>query len=388
MDKATFQDKITGSIYGTAFGDALGAPVERMTHQEILNFYKGPVTTVNTKWFKADWPAIDRLNRMRGYGIITDDTLMTLSLMRVYSTESRHLDAYDMAKEFVKEIAFRPRYIPEFDREALILERLFYPEKHIFNRHTLANCEPRDGGQGNMVNCGAAMYISPIGMVNACNPKAAYDEAIDFACGQQLSYGLEAAGVLAACIAKAFEPDASEETIVETAIQWAKDGTKAAIRDVTEVAKALRSRKDDKQYVMDRFFEVILKYSPVGELFNRHIDRVGLPTSNYTPSRLYAIEELPIALGYLLLHAGNPMQAIIDGVNSGRDADSIGVMAGAIAGALYGSSIFDPEEIRTIDAKSRLDLHHCVTRFADTARKIIHEDLEKARHIANVLEGI
>ena len=34
-----------------------------------------------------------------------------------------------------------------------------------------------------MINCGAAMYIAPIGIVNACNPKAAYDEAISFCTG-------------------------------------------------------------------------------------------------------------------------------------------------------------------------------------------------------------
>ena len=96
---------------------------------------------------------------MRGEGIVTDDTLMTLALMNVYCIERRHLDAYDLANEFVKEISFRPKYIPEFGKEAMVMDSLFYPEKHIFNRHVLANCEPREGGYGNMVNCGAAMYI-------------------------------------------------------------------------------------------------------------------------------------------------------------------------------------------------------------------------------------
>ena len=49
-----------------------------------------------------------------------------------------------------------------------------------------------------MVNCGAAMYIAPVGAVNAGDPRRAYDEAIAFASGHQESYGLEAAAVLAA----------------------------------------------------------------------------------------------------------------------------------------------------------------------------------------------
>ncbi len=383
-----FERKTRGVIYGTAFGDALGAPVERLTHQQILDLYGGPVTTVYNKWWKADKNIVDRIDRMRGYGIITDDTLMTQALINVYLIKRDHVDAYDMGDEFIKEIGYRPRYIPEFDREAMLIERLFYPEKHIFNRHGLANCEPREGGMGNMVNCGAAMYISPVGVVNACNPKAAYDEAIDFACGHQLSYGLEAAGVLAACIAKAYEPGATIHDVVSTALELAKDGTKNAIRDLYETAKRLKDRREEKAFIVEEFFKAILPYSPVNEQFARSVERVGIPTHNYTPSRLYSIEELPVAIGYLTLFEDKPVQAVIDGVNSGRDADSVGVMAGCIAGALYGYEIFDPKEIEIVDKKSRLNLDACSDSLTKVAREIIASDIEKNRKIMKTLDGI
>ncbi len=76
-----------------------------------------------------------------------------------------------MADGMVRQIAWTPRWIPEMQREAMLIERLFYPEKWIFQRHQLAACDPRQGGIGNMVNCGAAMYIAPIGVVNACDPQ-------------------------------------------------------------------------------------------------------------------------------------------------------------------------------------------------------------------------
>ncbi len=223
-----FRDRVKGVLISTALGDALGAPIEKLSYQEIKDQY-GRVETMKTKWYKEDMGHDMNKGRKRGNGVVTDDTLMTLALCNVYNIEKRHLDAYDMSNEFVKEIAFRKRFIPEFGREDMIIERLFYPEKHIFLRHTLANCEPREGGYGNMINCGAAMYIAPIGIVNAGNPKAAYDEAILFAMGHQTSYGLEAAGVLAACVAKAFEPNVTVDAIIDTAIEIAKDGTKEAI---------------------------------------------------------------------------------------------------------------------------------------------------------------
>jgi len=371
----SFTDRVKGVIYGTAFGDAMGAVVEKMTYSQIKEKY-GRVETTRTKWWKADWPETTRLGRMRGQGIVTDDTLMTLALMNVYCTERRHLDAYDMANEFVKEIGFRPRYIPEFGREALILDRLFYPEKHIFNRHVLANCEPREGGYGNMVNCGAAMYIAPIGIVNACNPKAAYDEAILFASGHQISYGLEAAGVMACCVAKAFEPGVIVQQIVDTALQYAKDGTKRAIQDICAKALELRSVKHDRDRVVQEFHEVIARYSPMGDDVNRSIDKLGIPSNHYTPSRLFAIEELPLALGFIVLHDGDLLEAVKDGVSSGRDTDSIGVMIGAILGAMHGVVVIPADEIAVLEQANKQDFETQCNRFIEAAAAIIKEDLE------------
>ncbi|TCZ76604.1 ADP-ribosylglycohydrolase family protein [Paenibacillus albiflavus] len=371
----SFADRVKGVVFGTAYGDAMGAVIEKMTHQQITEQY-GRVETVLTKWWKADLPEVVRLGRMRGQGIVTDDTLMTLALMRVYCIEKRHLDAYDMANEFVKEISFRPRYIPEFGREALILDRLFYPEKHIFNRHVLANCEPREGGYGNMVNCGAAMYIAPVGIVNACNPKGAYDEAILFASGHQISYGLEAAGVLASCVAKAFEPGVTVDNIVETALRYAKDGTKQAIQDICTLAVTLRGQKQDRSEVVARFHESIAKYSPMGDDVNRSMNKVGIPTNHYTPSRLFSIEELPLALAYMILHEGDLQEAVKDGVSSGRDTDSIGVMIGAILGAMQGVSAIPANELSVLEEVNKQNIEQNCNEFIETAAFIIQEDLQ------------
>lgn len=388
MKNKIYTSKLRGVIIGTAFGDALGAPIEHLSRAEIFERYGGEVTTVNTRWYKEDMSISDRLGRMRGYGVITDDTLMTLSLVNVYCNLKRHIDAYDLSDELVKEIAFRSRYIPEFDREAMILERLFYAEKHIFNRHVVAHCEPREGGVGNAVNCGAAMYIAPVGVVNACRPRQAYDEAIAFATAHQLSYGLEAAGVMAACIAAAFTPDANEQTLVDAALAVAKDGTQDAIRALCALVPALRDVREDKDAVAAAFHEALLPFSPIGENHRRSIDQVGQRILNFTPSRFYSIEELPLCLAYLLLYAGEPMRAILDAVNTGRDTDSIGVLCSSLAGALYGDTIFDPEEIRVVDERSKLDLDGVCERFAAVSTQIIQSDIDQFTRESERIKGI
>lgn len=382
-----FKERARGVILGTAYGDALGAVVEKLSYNEIKSRY-GRVHDLNTQWYKAKLSPEERMNKMRGTGIVTDDTLMTLALMGVYTVKRAHIDAYDLAGEFMKEIAFRPRYIPEFGKEGLIIDRLFYPEKHLFIRHTLANCEPREGGIGNMVNCGAAMYISPIGVVNACNPKEAYDEAILFAMGHQCSYGLEAAGVLAACVAKAFEDDVNASDIVQTAISLSKDGTKKAIEDIYETACRLKKEKPDKDRAAQAFHKTIAKYSPMGDDVLRKIEKVGIPSNNYTPSRLFSIEELPIALGYIVLNDGDFSSSIVDGINSGRDTDSIGVMIGSILGAMHGYKVIKEEDINLLERVNKQDLLLNTDKFCEAAMEIIYKDIKTAEKRREMLERI
>lgn len=380
-----FEEKVRGVVFGSAYGDALGATIEKLTYSEIKHMY-GRVESIDKPWYKMDWDEDKRNKRKRGFGIITDDTLMTLALMKVYVLEKRHLDAYDLSNEFIKEIAFRPRYIPEFGKRALIIERLFYPEKYIFLRHTLANCEPREGGIGNMVNCGAAMYIAPIGVVNACNPKAAYDEGIAFAMAHQCSYGLEAAGVLAACVAKAFEPEVSVADLVSTALYYAKDGTFKAIEAITNLAKELKNNKDNKDFIVEQFHKAISEFSPMGNHINIKIEKIGKPSNYYTPSRLFSIEELPIALGYIVLHDGEFHGAINDGINSGRDTDSIGVMIGAILGAMQGTENIKTKDIETLERINKQNLEECAKEFSKVAKEIILQDISEFNKRKGILE--
>lgn len=385
----TLQSRIRGMLHGIALGDALGAPVEKLSAAQIRERY-GRVTSVMTRWHKMDLAPELRNHRVRGDGIVTDDTLMTLALMDIYRDVQRHLDAWDMADGMVRQISWIKRWVPELQREAMLIDRLFYPEKWIFQRHQLANCDPRQGGIGNMVNCGAAMYIAPIGVVNAADPKAAYDEAIAFASGHQESYGLEAAGVMAAAVAAAFVPGTTIETIVETVLALAKDGTRAAIADIAEAARKLRSAGADHGAVCEAFHATIARYSVMGDDVNHAAEKVGRLTDAYRPSRLQAIEELPLALGFCLFNGGAFRPSIEDGINSGRDTDSIGVMAGAILGALHGESIIDAEDRRQIDAANRLDLNTSADQFTAVVETMLRADrmATEARWVARAELGL
>jgi ADP-ribosylglycohydrolase len=333
--------KVRGCLYGGAIGDALGAPAEWKFPPEIQERY-GEIVD-----FVEPWDGPSPIGK--GDGRFTDDTHMTQLLGQIYVEAGRHLDPFIFAERIVPLIADEPRWLAERGQEMPLVDRLFYPEKWLLIRLRLANADPRLGGVGNMVNCGAAMYAAPVGIVNACDPLAAYREAIEVFSAHQWSYGLEAAGVMAACVAEAFRPEASVDTIVETALAVAKEGTKEAIAAVAYEARWHDDWRDAIQALRDavRLFD--------GSAEDGVRDR-GNRTDDWAPSRRKSIEELPVALGFLIVAKGDFEQAIVGAANYGRDNDSIAGMAGAIAGALHGDAVIRPEWIAQVNAANRVDL--------------------------------
>lgn len=383
----SLKGRVRALLHGVALGDALGAPVEKLSAGDIRARY-GRVTSLDTRWHKMDLPDAARRHRIRGNGIITDDTLMTLCLMDIYSGANRHLDAWDMAKQMVEQIAWIPRWVPEMQRETMLIERLFYPEKWIFQRHQLASVDPRQGGIGNMVNCGAAMYIAPVGVANAGDPRAAYDEAIAFASGHQQSFGLEAAGVMAAAVAAAFSRGATITSIVDAILGLAKDGTRSAIEAIALGAARLRQAGAGHEEVTDQLHRIILAFSAMGDDVEYSAAKTGIGNDFYQPSRRNSIEELPMAIGFAVFNDGDFRASIEDGINSGRDTDSIGVMAGAILGALQGESVIREADRLQLDVANRFNLTAEADRFTETVTSIMAADRSRAREIAAARDAL
>ena len=356
--------KVRGCLYGGAIGDALGAPAEwkmppeiRERHGEIVDFVE-------------PWDGPSDIGK--GDGRFTDDTHMTRVLGEIYTTEGRRLDPFIFAERVVPLIADEPRWLAERGQEMLLVDRLFYPEKWLLMRLRLANADPRLGGVGNMVNCGAAMYASPVGIVNACDPVNAYREGIEIFSAHQWSYGLEAAAVMAACVAEAFRPTATVDSVVGVALDLAKEGTKRAIEAVTTEAR----KYNDWREAIDPLRNAIRPFDGSAEDGTR--DR-GNKTDDWAPSRLKSIEEVPVALGFLLVANGDFEQAIFGAANYGRDNDSIAGMAGAIAGALHGDGVIRPEWIAQINAANKVDLDPLARDLAMLTTKLQAQQLAAAQ---------
>lgn len=360
------QDKAIATLMAAAVGDAIGGATEGRSAEEIVERYDGHVTGI-VDYFMSDWRTAKPMSPYhKGEGHVTDDTLMTNLLVKVYGKLRRHLTAYDIADELVPLMMTDVTWIPELERETVPLLRVFLAEKWLVTRLYYGHVDPREAGVGNVVNCGAAMYMAPVGIANAANPAGAYAEALEIAGAHQSSYGREAAAVFAAAVASAFRPGATVDSVLTDVLALAQDGTRMAIESVLEQAERAG---DDWAGAIPLLRNGIEPFDTVGDLY-----RIPAQDSR-RPSRLKSIEELPVALGFLKVTDGDVRGTILGATNYGRDSDSIATMGGAIAAALNGEASVPVEWAETVATNSKLDLRSTGITMAKVATEIFERDL-------------
>jgi ADP-ribosylglycohydrolase len=174
---------------------------------------------------------------------------------------------------------------------------------------------------------GTTKMILPVGMVNACNPSRAAQDAFELGRlkdvrGVKGNYALEACAGIAAAAAEALKPNATVESVISTALSYLSE------EPLKEVQQGLTWAKEAKDWK-----ELRPLYE---EKYN------GRPISN-------AVEVMSGGLACFYVAKGRPKEAILYAVNLGRDTDCKGYIAGGLAGALMGIEAVPGEWVRIIE---------------------------------------
>jgi ADP-ribosyl-[dinitrogen reductase] hydrolase len=344
MSVPTPLDRVRGSFLGLAIGDALGAPLEGLSPQQIRVHYQ--VVTDYVDGMKA-WKK--KPFRWRLPGLYTDDTQQALALTDVL------LGAGEI----------------DLDRLTEVYLSLASPDLGHAGAHrgvgksfrsVLADLKrgvsPRETGQAS-VGIGAAMRIAPVGLYFADDPDALFDAvmtaslmthrdvrslsgAMAVAFGVARLLNLEDARPdpsfifrLAGDVAKAEERIAVEFAGSVNSLESHGKSLSAAIAHVESLLELPR----------DRAIAALLEQA------NRHgpDSCVRRATQGFPPSCI------PTCL-YLLLTTESIEEALIDVVNLGGDADSAGAILGSFAGAVFGKSTIPNRWLKGLQNSEAIDL--------------------------------
>ena len=331
-DIRSLYEKALGSLAAVAIGDAMGMPVEMLSWEEIREIF-GVI-----EGFERSPPW--HINGSFPPGRVTDDTELTLLLARTIIGTGGVMKAEDFAEELCKWAergALNLSYIGPATRQAL--------------KRLLKGDSPMDsGGRGS--TCGAAIRVSPIGIVNACNFEAAALMAVE---SSLPTHGgrpaISGASAIASAVAEAMREKSTIKSIVRASILGAKIGEKFG-RPVPSPSIWKRIQLAAKiSYEMNDPQKAALEI--------RDIIGTGMETA----------EAVPAAIGIFVASKGDPMKAIRLAVNLGGDTDSVASMAGAISGAWKGIRAIERKMLRTVEKVNRLSLEGLAMKLAEIASR-------------------
>ncbi|MGQ9849211.1 MAG: ADP-ribosylglycohydrolase family protein [Aggregatilineaceae bacterium] len=310
----SLKDKILGGLYGQALGDAWGMPAY-FDFEHTWQAYGGWITTLLPA--PPDHPVHAGLPA----GRITDDSEQAFSLARAFIAHG------GVTLEAVVEAI-----VAWYDRVGGDTSPYVGPSTRRGVQALKRGEDPRVTGTWGDTN-GAAMRISPVGLLHPGDPLGAIVDAVT-ACvpTHHTNVAISGACAVAAAIAVALVDDTSLGAIVAAGMLGAEVGRTRgrpwlgpSVARRIQMAVEIARRPGDAR---DRLREL---YDVIG-------------TSLSVP------ETVGSAFGVLVMAEGDPQQAAIYAANLSGDADTVGAIACAMAGAYAGIGAFPPDVLAALES--------------------------------------
>jgi ADP-ribosylglycohydrolase len=320
--------KILGGLYGQALGDAWGMPAY-FDLDHTWQAYDGWITELLPGL--PDHPVHFGLPA----GRVTDDSEQAFSLARAFIAHGGV--TLDAAVEAI---------IAWYDRVGGDDSPYVGPSTRRGVQALKRGEDPHQTGLWGDTN-GAAMRISPVGLLHPGDPIAATEDAATVCIPtHNTNVAVSGACAVAAAIAVALVDEATPDTVIAAGIMGAELGRKKgrpwlgpSVARRIEMAVAIARGPGDELARLRRIY-----------------DEVG--TSLSVP------ETVGAAFGVVDMAGGDPKQTAIYSANLSGDADTVGAIACAIAGAHAGIDAFDPANLQKLDA-DEVNAQYKIRELAD-----------------------
>lgn len=332
-------DKVLGMMVGSAIGDAMGAPTE-MWSREQINLEYGFVENLDTMVREVSPEGIWIANLPAGG--TTDDTRWKLLMTDYLLTQSQEsLEAKDFAKHIFDEFN---KFSVEFDeidstdlsaQASVLLKMDWLREWSKVSSPFISNNLPAYADSlgkfygGEMV-CAGLLYAPSIGTFFPGNPEKAYQQAYKLSI-YDLGYAKDLTGIASALTAVGMKKGATVDSI------------KSALK--------IDPRNYFESRLVGRTADVWVKEAIRITEESANLDSLPRSLQANNPALLYAFSQLDLKQQDMPFHAGEIflqtltammysnfefMGTLIFLTNYGRDNDTTAALAGGILGAWYG----------------------------------------------------
>jgi poly(ADP-ribose) glycohydrolase ARH3 len=290
------QTRCIGSLLGTAVGDILGANVEFFSRSEIIQEHGLLVNFL-------DSPA-------RPMGMFTDDTEMTIALAASL-VSCRSLDGAHCATAYAKAFIAEPR-------------RGYGPSASQILNMLAEGANFRTSGraihpQGSYAN-GGAMRIAPVGL------------AFRNASEEVLYCAVEMALLCTHVHPEAVDGAFIQAKAISELCRWGDAFAAVQVDELLILLEAM-ARTAPMRLRLGLIREGLMR----GWSDEKFLDMVCTPNEFGEQFQIHAAEAVACALWAFANDWRHPEMCVIRAVMLGGDADTVGAMAGALAGALHGT---------------------------------------------------
>jgi ADP-ribosylglycohydrolase len=223
------------------------------------------------------------------------------------------------------------------------------------------------------------MSIAPVGIVNAGDPRQAYQDGFNVASVNQDGFNRDAAAAVAAGVAEALSPEASVESVIGAIENQASDAVFRAV----DRARGVAEESETIDEFVERFYDELLDWRWPAVEWDREL---------YEEGRVFSADSaeiLPAAVGVLELCEGDVDRSIVEAASFGRDCDTIAAVVGNLTGALRGAENLRDEWVEVCESANAEffeEVHgHEGVDFETTSERLV-EALENERRRAGKRE--
>lgn len=325
------EDRILGCFVTAALGDAVGAPTEGLSRHEIVEDFGGRIEEM-----------LDAGDNLYAFGNMKGEVTDDGSQMYVFAqavVEARgEITVQQAADAIVTWADNYPRYYP----------RNAGPTTKYVVDELKSGKDPYEVGRtgkiyGRGVSNGATMRIAAAGLCNPGDLEGAIRTAITMTTPSHCTqHAFSCACAIACGIAEGITENATVHSILKACIYGAKRGEEIGLREARIASGA-------------RFLPKLMKAIECA-LLSESLSEAEREIEAYVGNDGDCRIGTAAAVGLFLATGGSPIDTILGAANLGGDTDTIGCIAGMLAGAYAGFKALPDDWVAIFkDANPTLD---------------------------------